>query len=87
MKIVYAVTSGGRDLFSVMTRLSAASVRLTHPGASIVIVCDAASDAAVWAWVLRSGDFAAHFRNWDLDGAYRYYRVLVYVSTLVPASA
>jgi hypothetical protein len=41
--IVYAVTSGGRDAYSVATRVSATSVRVTNPNARIVIVCDSAS--------------------------------------------
>ncbi|WLD12417.1 hypothetical protein [Planctellipticum variicoloris] len=40
MQVVYAVTSGGGDMYSAMTHVSAASVRLSNPSARIVVACD-----------------------------------------------
>jgi hypothetical protein len=37
---VYALTSGGTDLYSATTRVSAASMRATNPDVSIIVVCD-----------------------------------------------
>lgn len=49
MKIVYVITSAGRDAYTAMTRVSAASLRMTNPGAKIVVACDAETDRAVRA--------------------------------------
>ena len=49
MRIVYVVTSTGRDVFTAMTRVSAASLRMTNPSAKIVVVCDGETDRAVRA--------------------------------------
>jgi len=40
MKIVYALTSEGGDVYSQMTRLSVASVRLSNPRARVTLVTD-----------------------------------------------
>jgi lipopolysaccharide biosynthesis glycosyltransferase len=40
MKIAYAVTTGGRDIYSSMALISASTVRLSNPQAEIVVVCD-----------------------------------------------
>jgi hypothetical protein len=47
LKIVYAVTSSGKDVYSVMTRISVASVRLYCPGSRVVLACDEASALAM----------------------------------------
>lgn len=47
LKIVYAVTSSGKDVYSVMTRISVASVRLFCPGARVVVACDPDSARAM----------------------------------------
>lgn len=47
MKIVYVITSAGRDAYTAMTRVSAASLRMTNPGARIAVVCDMETDRAV----------------------------------------
>ena len=47
MKIVYCLTSRGRDAFESMTRLSAATVRATNPEARIVVACDAETHRAL----------------------------------------
>jgi len=39
-KVVYAVTSSGRDIYSVMTRVSVASIRISNPDFAIVLGCD-----------------------------------------------
>ena len=49
MNIVYVITSTGRDVYAAMTRVSAASLRMTNPGARIVVVCDMETDRAVRA--------------------------------------
>jgi hypothetical protein len=46
-RVVYVVTSAGRDLHSSMTRVSAASVRLTNPGCTITLACDSRSATAM----------------------------------------
>ena len=46
-RVVYAVTSSGRDFFSAMTRVSMASLRLSNPFVAISAVCDAASLVAL----------------------------------------
>ena len=45
MRIVYVLCSAGRDVYSVMARVSIASVRLTNPSARVSIMCDAVSEA------------------------------------------
>ena len=47
MKIIYVITSAGRDVYTAMTRVSAASLRMTNPGANIAVVCDMETDRAV----------------------------------------
>lgn len=47
MKIVYVITSAGRDAYTAMTRVSAASLRRIHPGAQVAVVCDRETDRAV----------------------------------------
>jgi len=42
-KIVYAVTSVGKDTYSVMTRISVASARLSCPGTRVMLACDEVS--------------------------------------------
>ena len=49
MKVVYVITSAGRDVYAAMTRVSAASLRMTNPGAKIAVACDAETDRAVRA--------------------------------------
>jgi hypothetical protein len=46
-KVVYAVTSSGCDFYSAMTRVSAASIRITNPNIGIVLACDDHSVAAM----------------------------------------
>jgi len=40
MKIAYAVTTDGRDMYSSMALISASALRFTNPEANIVVVCD-----------------------------------------------
>jgi hypothetical protein len=47
--VVYVLTSVGRDLYSAMTRLSIASVRITNPGIHIAVACDPETDRAIEA--------------------------------------
>jgi hypothetical protein len=47
MKIVYVITSAGGDAYTAMTRISAASLRMTNPSANICVVCDAETNRAV----------------------------------------
>ena len=49
MKIIYVITSAGRDAYTAMTRVSVASLRMTNPGAKVVVACDAETDRAVQA--------------------------------------
>jgi hypothetical protein len=44
---VFALTSAGRDIFSAMTRIAMASLRLTNPLARVTVACDPETDAAV----------------------------------------
>jgi hypothetical protein len=46
-KVVYAVSSSGRDLYSVMTRVSAASIRISNPDVAIYVACDGQSVTAM----------------------------------------
>jgi hypothetical protein len=46
-RVVYVVTSEGRDFYSVMTRVSVASLRLTNANTRVSLACDAASAAAM----------------------------------------
>jgi lipopolysaccharide biosynthesis glycosyltransferase len=39
-RIVYAVTTNGKDIYTAMTRVSVASIRVSNPDAKITIVCD-----------------------------------------------
>lgn len=47
MKIIYVITSAGRDVYAAMTRVSAASLRMIHPGAKIAAACDQETDRAI----------------------------------------
>ncbi len=49
MQVVYVVTSSGRDIYSAMTRVSIASLRLTNPHIKVTVVCDAETDRAMRA--------------------------------------
>ena len=49
MKVAYVITSAGRDVYTAMTRVSAASLRMTNPGARVAVVCDGETDRAVQA--------------------------------------
>src|SRR5262245_33219501 len=44
---VYAVASSGCDLYSVMVRISAASIRVTNPDVAIIVACDGQSSTAM----------------------------------------
>jgi Glycosyl transferase family 8 len=44
---VYVVISEGRDLYSAMTRISVASLRVTNPAFKVLMACDAATVAAM----------------------------------------
>src|SRR5688572_16579930 len=46
-RIAYVVTTTGNDYFSIMTRLSLASLRLTNPGTRILVCCDQPSKDAM----------------------------------------
>lgn len=43
-QVVFALTSPGRDRYSAMTRVAAASLRHSNPTLRIVVACDAQSD-------------------------------------------
>jgi Glycosyl transferase family 8 len=45
--VVYVVTSEGRDIYSVMTRISAASLRISNRSYNVMVVCDTDSTAAM----------------------------------------
>ena len=75
VRAVFAVTSSGRDLYSAMTRIAAASMRVSNPGVRLVVACDAQTDAALrrtqdpvltevddWV-VVTTPDGAPDFRN------------------------
>ena len=49
MKIIYVITSAGRDAYTAMTRVSAASLRMTNPQARVAVACDRETDRAVRA--------------------------------------
>ena len=75
MHIVYVVTSSGRDVYTAMTRLSIASVRLANPGVTVSVVVDSDSSRALHAsadrlirevdnWVVvETPEGPAEFRN------------------------
>ncbi len=46
-RVVYALTSGGRDRFSAMTRVSISSLRVTNEQVSVCVVCDSITVAAL----------------------------------------
>jgi hypothetical protein len=46
-KVVYVVGSGGHNVYSAMTRVAVASVRLTNPETSILLACDSITAAAL----------------------------------------
>lgn len=49
MNVVYVITSAGRDAYTAMTRVSAASLRMANPGVRITVVCDTETDRAIRA--------------------------------------
>lgn len=49
MNLVYSITSSGCDVYSRMLRLSIASVRVSNPGARIILVADSMSVAQMRA--------------------------------------
>lgn len=75
MKIVYCLTSEGRDGFESMTRLSMATVRETNPDSKIELACDATTlrslqnsrsrllDEADAAWAVATPDASPTRRN------------------------
>lgn len=46
-KVVFALTSSGKDFFSAMTRVAVASLRISNPGLNILVACDRATDTAM----------------------------------------
>jgi hypothetical protein len=46
-QVVYAITTTGRDLYTAMTRVSAASLRASNPDICIKIACDRTSEKAM----------------------------------------
>jgi hypothetical protein len=46
-RVVYVVTTEGRDMYSVMTRISVASLRISNRSYQIMMVCDPESTAAM----------------------------------------
>lgn len=48
-RIIYVLTSTGCDIYSAMTRLSVASIRLTNPSIRVAIACDQETDSALVA--------------------------------------
>ena len=46
-KAIYAVTSGGCDFYSTMTRVSASAIRISNPDVAIIVACDGQSAAAM----------------------------------------
>jgi hypothetical protein len=46
-RCVFAVTSRGNDFYSAMTRVAAASIRLTNPLIQIVVACDHETDKRI----------------------------------------
>ncbi|MBA2627318.1 MAG: hypothetical protein H0U85_04845 [Gemmatimonadales bacterium] len=46
-RICYVLTTEGEDIYALMTRISAASVRRLHPDAEIVLLCDPESESAL----------------------------------------
>lgn len=46
-RICYVVTSGGHDVYSAMTRLSVASVRISSPDIRVSVICDTDTDLAI----------------------------------------
>jgi lipopolysaccharide biosynthesis glycosyltransferase len=46
-RIVFAVTTNGKDVYTAMTRVSVASIRISNPDAKITIVCDQNSGLAM----------------------------------------
>lgn len=42
-RVLFAITTAGNDLFSSMTRIAIASLRITNPHVAVVVACDAAS--------------------------------------------
>lgn len=48
-KVVYVLTTQGCDFFSVMTRVSVASLRISNPDAYIIVACDKDSAEALKA--------------------------------------
>jgi hypothetical protein len=44
-RILFALTSPGRDYFSAMTRIAIASIRITNPNIQVTIACDPETEA------------------------------------------
>jgi hypothetical protein len=47
VKVVFAVTSQGHDVYSAMTRLAVGSLRVSNPGLRVTVACDQKTDAAM----------------------------------------
>jgi hypothetical protein len=47
VRVAYVVSSQGRDAYTVMTRISAVSLRAANPGVRVIVVCDSMTAAAV----------------------------------------
>ena len=58
--IVFSVTSRGRDVYSAMTRLAAASIRITNPDAFLTVAVDHETDSKI----RERGDFLTN----EVDG-------------------
>jgi hypothetical protein len=77
-RICYVVTSGGLDIYSAMTRLSVASVRISNPDVHVAVVCDSVTNNAlrlasdrlqheVDEWIVHNSEFQVPVaRNRDL---------------------
>jgi hypothetical protein len=46
-RIVYALTTNGRDLYSATTRVSVEAIRISNPSLRVVVACDAISGRAL----------------------------------------
>ena len=85
-KIVYAVTSSGKDIYSVMTRISVATVRLSCPGSWVVLTCDEGSARAMEQTqdpLLKEVDEVIVVPTPEGDATYRNRHIKTRVRTLV----
>ena len=48
-KVVYVLTSQGKDFYSAMTRVSVASVRLSNPSVKIALACDSLTESNLFS--------------------------------------